>query len=63
MAEATTIARPYAQAVFKIAKADNKFQQWDDVLSLLAAIVADKQMQAIISNPKFRLNWRNPLRI
>lgn len=51
MAEATTIARPYAQAVFKIAKEDGKYQQWADMLELLAAVTSNAQMKAVITDP------------
>ncbi len=52
MAEATTIARPYAQAVFKLAQESGRFTEWSDVLGLAAAVVRDPQMQAITGNPK-----------
>ncbi len=50
MAETSTIARPYAQAVFEIAKAKGQFAQWASQLNALARIVADDQIQAMIGN-------------
>lgn len=52
MAEAITIARPYATATFRLAKEQNALAAWSDQLSLLAAIANDAQMKAIIDDPK-----------
>jgi F-type H+-transporting ATPase subunit delta len=51
MAEITTIARPYAKAVFELAQSEGRFKEWSDMLGYAAAVVADPQMRAIISNP------------
>ncbi|MFC1602992.1 F0F1 ATP synthase subunit delta [Pseudomonadota bacterium] len=51
--ENSTIARPYAEAVFSRASDSNKLDQWSDALGLLAAIVIDEKVAAAISNPKF----------
>lgn len=40
MAESVTIARPYAQAVFRLAKEDRSLAAWSDRLSRLAVIAA-----------------------
>jgi F-type H+-transporting ATPase subunit delta len=53
MAEAVTIARPYAVAVFRLAKEKNALAKWSDMLSLASAVVTDPQMQAVIDDPKF----------
>lgn len=52
MAEPVTIARPYSEAVFKIARDENVLAAWSDVLALLEAIVIDPRMQACINDPK-----------
>ena len=51
MAEALTIARPYAQAAFKFASEQGKLKQWSDMLGLLAAIADDAGMRAVIDSP------------
>jgi F-type H+-transporting ATPase subunit delta len=51
MAEAVTIARPYAVAVFRLAKGKNALAQWSDMLALIAAVAADAQMQTLIEDP------------
>jgi F-type H+-transporting ATPase subunit delta len=53
MAEATTIARPYAQAIFEIARDDNRFNEWSQSLSVLAAIASSDDMTSVFGNPKF----------
>ena len=52
MAELATIARPYAEAVFRLAKQGNALQAWSDALNLIASIYGDPQMQAVMANPK-----------
>jgi len=52
MAEAITIARPYATAIFRMAKEQNALAAWSDQLALLAAIANDAQMKVIIDDPK-----------
>ena len=52
MAELATIARPYAQAVFRLAKQGNALPAWSDALNLIATVYEDPQMQAAMANPK-----------
>ena len=51
MAEPVTIARPYADAVYKLAREKNVLAQWSDALANLDAVVADTRVQAIIGDP------------
>ena len=51
MAEKSTIARPYAQAAFDIAKEKGDLKGWSDMLQLLAVVASDALMQDMISNP------------
>jgi len=53
MAEMVTIARPYAEAVFKLAREGKQLAGWSDMLALIEAVVADPQAQACINDPKF----------
>jgi F-type H+-transporting ATPase subunit delta len=50
MAEKSTIARPYAEAVFQLALEKNQLQQWSDILQTVTTIVNDEGMQQIIGN-------------
>lgn len=52
MAEAVTIARPYAVAVFRLAKEKSALVKWSDMLAFASAIAADAQVRAIIEDPK-----------
>lgn len=51
MAEAITVARPYADAVYKLAVASNKLSEWSKMLQLAAAIAEDEQVKLLIGNP------------
>jgi len=51
MAEAITIARPYANAVFAIANDKGELKSWSDLLAVLAQAVAVPNMQSVISSP------------
>ncbi len=51
MAEALTIARPYAQAAFKFASEQGMLKEWSDMLGLLAAIADDDAIQGVIDSP------------
>ncbi|MDG6774283.1 F0F1 ATP synthase subunit delta [Thiomicrorhabdus sp. ZW0627] len=53
MAELMTIARPYAEAAFAIAKEKNQLTEWSEELANLAAIASDEAMQAMIANPAY----------
>ena len=52
MAESVTIARPYAEAVFRLARDGKALAQWSDTLKLLAVIAQDPEMVQCIGNPK-----------
>jgi F-type H+-transporting ATPase subunit delta len=51
MAELVTIARPYAEAVFRLAKEQGKLAAWSETLGKLAAIAANAEVAACIGNP------------
>lgn len=52
MAEFTTIARPYAQAVFKLAQQQQALPAWSDMLGLAAHVAADPEMRKLLDNPR-----------
>lgn len=51
MAELVTVARPYAEAAFRLAQEKSAFDQWSDMLGLLAAIVQDERIARFIGDP------------
>src|SRR5437868_13410594 len=52
MAENVTLARPYAEAAFKLARDGKTLPVWKDGLDRMAIIAADPDMQRLIANPK-----------
>ncbi len=52
MAELTTIARPYAEAAFRIARDASALPVWSETLRFLCDVAADPQMEAALDNPK-----------
>lgn len=51
MAEIATLARPYANAAFDIARNDNDLDRWSRMLTLLAAATADKKVKMLLEAP------------
>jgi F-type H+-transporting ATPase subunit delta len=51
MAELATVARPYAEAAFKLALENHQLQHWSDMLSLIEAVVSDEQIASRIGDP------------
>jgi F-type H+-transporting ATPase subunit delta len=52
MAELATIARPYAEAAFALARESRALPVWSDALAMLAAVVSDAKVSAAVDNPK-----------
>ncbi len=51
MSEISTIARPYAKALFDLASEGKDFDKWSDALALLSNVVADDTMQSLVEDP------------
>jgi len=51
MAESNTLARPYAEAVFRIADAGGNLVQWSDTLADLAKVSAHPAIAAALRDP------------
>jgi len=51
MAESSTLARPYAEAVFRLADAGNKLPEWSDTLRNLGAVAAAPAVAASMGDP------------
>ncbi len=52
MEEKSTLARPYATAVFEQASEESDFESWSQLLQFLEAIVTDRAMAGIIADPR-----------
>ncbi|MDB5986390.1 MAG: synthase subunit delta [Nevskia sp.] len=53
MAELQSLARPYAKAVFELARETNALPAWSQTLATLALTASDAQVVAEIGNPRF----------
>ena len=53
MADFSTIARPYAKAVFEIARDSSKFDAWSDRLDFWSALVSHPDMASRLEAPGF----------
>ncbi|MEX0387154.1 F0F1 ATP synthase subunit delta [Spiribacter onubensis] len=52
MAQETTVARPYAEAAFELAREAEALAGWADGLALAATVVADERVDAVLGNPR-----------
>jgi len=50
--ERTTLARPYAEAVFRLARERKTLAAWTEMLGVAAAVARDPQMSRLIDNPR-----------
>jgi len=51
MAENVTLARPYAEAAFRIAREAKQLDVWLNALNRMTAVVADTDMRTLLDNP------------
>jgi len=51
MAEPSTIARPYAEAAFRLADSQGKLADWSAALANLAAVAADARVKEAVGDP------------
>lgn len=52
MAGTSSLARPYARAVFELAQESKDLKAWSEALAFLAALVSDESIQGLINNPR-----------
>jgi F-type H+-transporting ATPase subunit delta len=53
MADLSTVARPYAKALFDLANAERKLSEWSAALGAAAAVVTDADAKRALANPGF----------
>ena len=58
MADNNTIARPYAQAVFELAREAGELAGWSEALDVAGQFLADGQVTAYLSDPAFNNEQR-----
>lgn len=61
MAEISTVARPYAEAIFRSALDKNALGPVADGLARIAAIARDPQMVSVVGNPKVSAQQKKDL--
>lgn len=52
MSELTTAARPYAKAVFEMAKDSGTLAEWSEQLSAMSAVVATEESATLLAHPR-----------
>lgn len=52
MSELATLARPYAAAVFKRSNETGTTEKWSKSLAFMSTVLNDKEISAIVANPK-----------
>ena len=52
MAELATIARPYAEAAFELARDEQALPAWSQMLRFAATIIDDERVAAALDNPR-----------
>lgn len=50
--EASTIARPYAEAVYRLAAEQDSLEGWSELLGFYAVVLRDPAMKGLVSNPQ-----------
>jgi F-type H+-transporting ATPase subunit delta len=51
MADFSTVARPYAKALFDLASGERKLAEWSAALGVAAAVLADPNAKRALANP------------
>ena len=52
MAEQATIARPYAEAAFSLAREQNALPRWAEMLKIVSNVASDPTVHTALDNPK-----------
>src|ERR1700682_1721902 len=52
MSEQATIARPYAEAAFSLAREQNALPQWAEMLKVVSNVASDPTVRAALDNPR-----------
>jgi F-type H+-transporting ATPase subunit delta len=61
MAELITIARPYAEAAFALAREQNALPVWSQMLRVAGAVVADPRVASALDNPQLEARAKESL--
>ena len=61
MAERTTVARPYADAAFQLAREQNALSRWSEMVGLAEAIAADSRVAGALTSPRLDAGEKSSL--
>jgi len=61
MAEELTVARPYAEAVFALAREQNALPVWSEMLRTASAVASDDQVRKALDNPRLSTSAKESL--
>lgn len=61
MAELSTVARPYAEALFAMAREDDALTQWSELLASMAEVMALDEVREALDNPTLSHDQRYEL--
>lgn len=61
MSEYITIARPYAKAIFYVAKKTGSLDDWNTFLSYLSDIISDSNINSLIKNRTINYNEKSKI--
>ena len=54
MADSSTVARPYAKALFDLASAERALGKWSAALAAAAEVIGDANAQRVLANPSLK---------
>jgi F-type H+-transporting ATPase subunit delta len=52
MSEKITLARPYAEAVFRLAEENKALKKWSEMLEFVTAVATDEQVARLATDPR-----------
>jgi len=61
MAEQITVARPYAEAVFALAREQNTLPEWAEMLRIASNVASDEGMRMALDNPRLSVAAKESL--
>jgi F-type H+-transporting ATPase subunit delta len=47
-----SVARPYARAIFELARQEGNYSRWNDELALMAAVMRNETVRVMLDNPR-----------
>src|SRR5271167_3825288 len=61
MAEQITVARPYAEAAFSLAREQDALPVWAEMLRMASSVASDQRVRTALDNPRLAVAARESL--